>query len=206
MIQKTATLTDAKQNIPLDIFRPLEFRTESVIKVACEPVVPSELPKMLEGLRMIGKSYPLSKMKVEESGEHIIYGTGELYMDQVFHDLRKIYTGIEVKISEPFVSFTETVSDASSVKCFGETPNKKNQLSFVAEPLEKGISEDVERGLLRLDNAKNYLVDTYGWDKLTAYSVWAFGPNRVGPNTIIDYSIGSETDKKTLAACRDSIV
>jgi len=81
MILKTATLTDAKEDIPMEIFRPLEYRTESVFKVACEPLMPSELPKMLEGLRMIGKSYPLSKLKVEESGEHIIYGTGELYMD-----------------------------------------------------------------------------------------------------------------------------
>jgi len=117
-----------------------------------------------------------------------------------------MYADIEIKISEPFVSFTETVSDASSVKCFGETPNKKNQLSFVAEPLEKGISEDVEKGLLKMENAKSYLVDKYGWDKLTAYSVSAFGPNKIGPNMIIDYSIGSETDKKALSSCRDSIV
>jgi len=36
---------------------------------------------MLEGLRKVNKSYPMSRMKVEESGEHIVYGTGELYMD-----------------------------------------------------------------------------------------------------------------------------
>jgi U5 small nuclear ribonucleoprotein component len=33
---------------------------------------------MLEGLRKIVKSYPICQTKVEESGEHLIIGTGEL--------------------------------------------------------------------------------------------------------------------------------
>lgn len=86
-INKTATVvhTDFQG---VDIFRPLEFHTEAVVKVACEPLNPSELPKMLEGLRKISKSYPLVKTKVEESGEHIIFGTGELQMDSILSDLR----------------------------------------------------------------------------------------------------------------------
>jgi U5 small nuclear ribonucleoprotein component len=125
-ISKTATLVSATTLQKIDIFRPLDFNTEAVVKVACEPLNPSELPKMLDGLRKINKSYPLSKTKVEESGEHIIYGTGELYMDSIFHDLRKVYSEVEIKVSEPFVAFSETVIEASSVKCFAETPNKKN--------------------------------------------------------------------------------
>ncbi len=46
------------------IFRPLKFNTSSVIKIAVEPVNPSELPKMLDGLRKINKSYPLVTTKV----------------------------------------------------------------------------------------------------------------------------------------------
>lgn len=37
----------------------------------------------VEGLRKINKSYPLAVTKVEESGEHAILGTGELYLDSV---------------------------------------------------------------------------------------------------------------------------
>ena len=65
-----------------------------MIKIAVEPVNPSELPKMLDGLRKVDKSYPLITTKVEESGEHIILGTGELYLDCVMHDLRKMYSEI----------------------------------------------------------------------------------------------------------------
>ena len=46
------------------IFRPLKFNTGSVIKIAVEPVNPSELPKMLDGLRKVDKSYPLITTKV----------------------------------------------------------------------------------------------------------------------------------------------
>ena len=59
-----------------------------------EPVNPSELPKMLDGLRKVNKSYPLLGTRVEESGEHIILGTGELYLDCVMHDIRKMYSEI----------------------------------------------------------------------------------------------------------------
>ncbi|TGO61769.1 hypothetical protein BOTNAR_0124g00200 [Botryotinia narcissicola] len=47
------------------IFKPITHFTESVFKVAVEPINPSELPKMLDGLRKINKSYPLITTKVE---------------------------------------------------------------------------------------------------------------------------------------------
>lgn len=93
-IVKTATITSARTKEDLYIFRPLRFNTQSVIKIAVEPVNPSELPKMLDGLRKVNKSYPLVATKVEESGEHIVLGTGELYLDCVMHDLRKMYSEI----------------------------------------------------------------------------------------------------------------
>ena len=46
------------------IFRPLKFNTKSTVKIAVEPVNPSELPKMLDGLRKVNKSYPLLVTKV----------------------------------------------------------------------------------------------------------------------------------------------
>jgi len=38
-------------------------------------------------------------IKVEESGEHVIFGTGELYLDCVMHDLRKMYSEIGMLVS-----------------------------------------------------------------------------------------------------------
>lgn len=93
---------------------------ESTMKLAVEPLNPSELPKMVEGLRRVSKSYPMSTTRVEESGEHVLFGTGELYLDCVMHDLRTVYSDIEVKVADPVVGFRETVVETSSVKCFAE--------------------------------------------------------------------------------------
>ena len=35
-----------------------------------------------------------SLSQVEESGEHVVFGTGELYLDCIMHDLRKMYSEI----------------------------------------------------------------------------------------------------------------
>ena len=82
-ITKTATIIPEAYEDEVHIFKPLQFQSQSVMKIATEPLNPSELPKMVEGLRKINKSYPLAITKVEESGEHAILGTGEIYLDSL---------------------------------------------------------------------------------------------------------------------------
>ncbi|XP_060572589.1 116 kDa U5 small nuclear ribonucleoprotein component-like [Ruditapes philippinarum] len=209
-IVKTATITDTSAPEEVHIFRPLKFNTSSVIKISVEPVNPSELPKMLDGLRKVNKSYPLVTTKVEESGEHIILGTGELYLDCVMHDLRKMYSEIDIKVADPVVSFCETVVETSSLKCFAETPNKKNKLTMIAEPLEKGLAEDIENEIVQITWPRKRLGEffqtKYDWDLLAARSIWAFGPDATGPNILVDDTLPSEVDKSLLGAVKDSIV
>lgn len=45
-VVKTSTIVDAKEK-PVDNLRPIKFWTSPVIKVAIEPHVPSDLPKLL---------------------------------------------------------------------------------------------------------------------------------------------------------------
>jgi 116 kDa U5 small nuclear ribonucleoprotein component len=212
-IVKTSTIVEPKDaggSSRVQIFRPLKFNTSSVIKIAVEPINPSELPKMLDGLRKVNKSYPLLNTKVEESGEHIILGTGELYLDCVMHDLRRMYSEIEIKVADPVVSFCETVVETSSIKCFAETPNKKNKLTMIAEPLEKGVAEDIENDVVSINWNKKKLGEffktKYDWDLLAARSIWAFGPDMNGPNILIDDTLPSEVNKADLNNVRDSIV
>eukprot|EP00899_Mesostigma_viride_P009923 jgi/Mesvir1/18932/Mv25784-RA.3 len=210
-ITKTATLCpEFVEDEDVHIFSPLKFNTASVVKIATEPLNPSELPKMVEGLRKISKSYPLAVTKVEESGEHTVMGTGEMFLDSVMKDLRELYAEVEVKVADPVVSFCETVVETSSLKCFAETPNKKNKITMIAEPLEKGLAEDIEGGVVSIDWPKKKLGDffqtRYDWDLLAARSIWAFGPDRQGPNVLLDDTLPSEVDKSLLNAVKDSIV
>lgn len=125
-ITKTATLVAADStDDSIRIFRPIKHLTQAVLKVAVEPMAPSELPKMLDGLRKINKTYPLVETRVEESGEHVLLGTGELYLDCVMHDLRRMFAEIDIKVSDPVVKFCETVVETSALKCYADTPNKK---------------------------------------------------------------------------------
>ena len=208
-IKKTATIVDMHVDDAY-IFKPLQFNNTSVFKLAVEPHNPSELPKMVEALRRVNKTYPLVTTKVEESGEHVILGTGELYMDCVMHDLRHLYSDIEVKVADPVVSFCETVVESSAINCFAETPNKKNRLTMLAEPLDTGLAADIETGAVSLDWDKKTIGEffrgKYDWDLLSARSIWAFGPDSTGPNLLLNNTLPSEVDQKLLGTVRESVV
>lgn len=197
-IVKSATIVPPKLEDDEDvfIFKPITHFTESVLKVAVEPINPSELPKMLDGLRKINKSYPLIKTKVEESGEHIVLGTGELYMDCVLHDLRRLYADMDIKVSDPVTRFCETVVETSATKCYALTPNKKNKITMVAEQLEKGIAGDIETGAVKIRDpirkTAKFFEEKHGWDKLAARTIWAFGPEDMGPNILQDDTLPTE--------------
>nr|OQO31225.1 hypothetical protein B0A51_02065 [Rachicladosporium sp. CCFEE 5018] len=210
-IVKSATVV--APSLPADedayIFTPIQHFFEPVFKVAVEPINPSELPKMLDGLRKINKSYPLITTRVEESGEHVVLGTGELYMDCVLHDLRKLYANMEIKVSDPVTRFCETVQDQSSIKCYALTPNKKNKLTFVAEPLDDGIAQDIETGRVSIKDpvrkVGKFFEDNYGYDLLASRNIWAFGPSNSGPNILQNDTIPTSIDAKLLRSVRDTV-
>ncbi|KAF9469622.1 P-loop containing nucleoside triphosphate hydrolase protein [Collybia nuda] len=208
-ISKTATLAGVDIDEDLHIFRPIKHITQSVLKIAIEPIAPSELPKMLSGLRSVNKSYPLLSTKVEESGEHVIIGTGELYLDCVMHDLRKLFSEIEIKVSDPVTKFCETVLETSALKCYADTPNKKNKITMIAEPLERGVAEDIERGRVHMrmpaKERGKFFEEKYQWDLLASRSIWAFGPDDNGTNILLDDTLPSQIDKKLLGTVKEHI-
>lgn len=210
-IMKTATIVSPKlpDNEDAYIFKPITHFFESVFKVAVEPINPSELPKMLDGLRKINKSYPLITTKVEESGEHVVLGTGEFYMDCVLHDLRRLYAQMEIKVSDPVTRFCETCVDQSAMKCYALTPNKKNKLTFIAEPLDDGIAQDIETGRVNIKDpirtVGKFFETNYGYDILASRNIWAFGPDDSSPNILQNDTLPSDVDQKLLRSVKDTI-
>lgn len=214
-IFKSATVVAADNQICNDagILRPLpDFLTPGVVKIAVEPIRPSELPKMIAGLRMCLKSYPGLSSKVEESGEHILLGAGELYMDCVMRDLRETFAEIEIKVSDPVVPFAETVTDMSALQCNADTPNKQNKLTMMAEPLEEDVAKALRDGRfarkigdMNADEAAAGL-RSLGWDSLSAKSLWGFGPHVTrGPNALLNDIVEPEAKKKA-SSIRNAVV
>ena len=82
---------------------------------------------------------------IEESGEHIIAGAGELHLEICLKDLEEDHACIPLKKSDPVVSYRETVSEESSRLCLSKSPNKHNRLFMKARPFPDGLAEDIDK-------------------------------------------------------------
>jgi len=200
---KTGTITTLKEAHNMKM---MKFSVSPVVRVAVEPKNPADLPKLVEGLKRLSKSDPMVQCMIEESGEHIIAGAGELHLEICLKDLEEDHACIPLKKSDPVVSYRETVSEESSIMCLSKSPNKHNRLFMKACPMPDGLSEDIEKGEVNpRDDFKTrgrYLADKYDYDVTEARKIWCFGPDTNGPNLMIDCSKGVQY----LNEIKDSVV
>ncbi len=168
----------------------MKFSVSPVVRVAVEPKNPADLPKLVEGLKRLSKSDPCVQCYMEESGEHIVAGAGELHLEICLKDLQDDFCGVPLKTTDPIVSFRETVSKESNQVCLSKSPNKHNRLYLRAEPLSDGLAEAIENGKVTpRDDPKirgKYLVDNHQWDVTDSRKIWCFGPETTGPNMLVD--------------------
>merc|ERR1719295_2223762 len=75
---KTGTITTFKEAHNMKV---MKVSVSPVVRVAVEPKNPADLPKLVEGLKRLSKSDPMVQCLIEESGEHIIAGAGELHLE-----------------------------------------------------------------------------------------------------------------------------
>lgn len=122
----------------------MKYSVSPVVRVAVEPKFASDLPKLVEGLKKLSKSDPLVVCYTEESGEHIIAGCGELHVEICLNDLVNEYAKIEIKKSDPVVTFKETVSEESSMTCLSKSPNKHNRIYVTACPLGEELTNAID--------------------------------------------------------------
>eukprot|EP01105_Mastigella_eilhardi_P027701 TRINITY_DN86_c0_g2_i1.p2 TRINITY_DN86_c0_g2~~TRINITY_DN86_c0_g2_i1.p2 ORF type:complete len:862 (+),score=187.73 TRINITY_DN86_c0_g2_i1:97-2586(+) len=184
---KSGTLSDHDDAFPI---KDMKFSVSPVVRVAVEPKNPADLPKLVEGLKRLAKSDPLCQCYIEESGEHIVAGAGELHLEICLKDLREEYCSAELRTSEPVVSFRETVSEESNQMCLSKSPNKHNRLFMKACPLADELPEAIEGGeVAPNDDPKaraRILAEKYGWDVTDARKIWCFGPDNKGANVLVD--------------------
>merc|ERR1711993_211832 len=170
---KTGTISTNKEAHNM---RVMKFSVSPVVRVAVECKNPSELPKLVEGLKRLSKSDPMVQCIIEETGEHIVAGAGELHLEICLKDLEEDHACIPLKKSDPVVSYRETVSDESSQMCLSKSPNKHNRLFMRAVPMPDGLSEDIDNG--EVTNRQDfkirgrYLTDKYEYDITEARKTW----------------------------------
>merc|ERR1711981_95177 len=165
-ILKTGTISDHEEAHNI---RVMKYSVSPVVQQSVRPKNPSDLPKLVEGLKRLSKSDPIVQCSTSESGEHIVAGAGELHLEICLKDLEEdLMKGTPIVKGDPVVSFRETVCAESDRMCLSKSPNKHNRLFMRAEPL----------------------ADDYGWDVNFARKIWCFGPDTTGPNVFVDNTVG----------------
>jgi elongation factor 2 len=200
---KTGTISTFKDAHNMKV---MKFSVSPVVRVAVEPKNPADLPKLVEGLKRLAKSDPMVQCIIEESGEHIVAGAGELHLEICLKDLEEDHAQIPIKTSDPVVTYRETVSEESNIMCLSKSPNKHNRLYMKAAPMPEGLAEDIDKGDVNpKDEFKaraRFLSEKYDWDATEARKIWAFGPEGTGPNLLVDVTKGVQY----LNEIKDSVV
>ncbi|CAG8264905.1 unnamed protein product [Penicillium salamii] len=170
----------------------MKFSVSPVVQRSVEVKNAQDLPKLVEGLKRLSKSDPCVLTMINESGQHIVAGAGELHLEICLKDLEEDHAGVPLRISDPVVAYRETVAGESSMTALSKSPNKHNRLYMTAQPIEEDVSLAIESGKISpRDDFKaraRVLADEYGWDVTDARKIWCFGPDTTGANLLIDQS------------------
>ena len=86
-----------------------------IVRVALEPVNPSDLDRMIKGMKLLEQSDPCAQYEVMDSGEHVILTAGELHLERCLKDLRERFARCEIQAGEPIVPYRETIVRAADM-------------------------------------------------------------------------------------------
>merc|ERR1711937_876124 len=202
-ILKTGTISTYEHAHNIKV---MKFSVSPVVRVAVECKNPADLPKLVEGLKRLSKSDPMVQIFMEESGEHIIAGAGELHLEICLKDLEEDHAGIPLRKADPVVSYRESIREESDRMCLSKSPNKHNRLFMKCAPFPDGLSEDIDNGEIaprqELKERARILADKFEFDVTEARKIWCFGPDGTGPNLVIDVSKGVQY----LNEIKDSVI
>lgn len=212
VIGKTATLSTSPACKPIKSLWSLN--NKPIVRVAVETVNSADTWKLVRGLKMLNQADPMCQTMIQETGEQVVIGAGELHLERCLHDLREVYAKTPINVSEPIVPFRETVVTplATATKCEKSTANKRAVISVRAFQLPEAVvdliesrqndiaaictqtkvSETAASLTEALKNAFKTDGDSTQWDELID-KIWAFGPHRTGPNILFN-NIPAYTD------------
>ncbi|MCD4760136.1 elongation factor EF-2 [archaeon] len=132
---------------PMEPFEAIKHIFEPVITKSIEAKKASDLPKLIEVLKEVGKEDPSIKIEInEETGENLMHGMGELHLE-IIENRIVAEKGLDVQTSSPIVVYRETVGKTSP-EMEGKSPNKHNKFFMTVEPLEENIYKAIKAGEL----------------------------------------------------------
>ncbi|PIN93410.1 elongation factor EF-2 [Candidatus Pacearchaeota archaeon CG10_big_fil_rev_8_21_14_0_10_31_24] len=149
-------------------FEEIKHIFQPVITKSIEVTRSSDLPKLIEVLRKVGKEDPSIKIEInEETGENLMSGMGELHLE-IIEGRIKNEKGLEIKTGPPIVVYRESVARDSG-KVEARTPNGHNVFSFSIEPLEDEVYDAIQNQALPEERLKKRAENT--WNKLSELGI-----------------------------------
>lgn len=146
--------------------------------IACKN--PTDLSKLVKGLKKLEGIDTLIRVSVDPSGEYIVSGAGELHLEITLKDW----------ISPPKVFFRETVTETSNQLYLQIT--KHNRLFTVAKPLSNEQIQNLETNCL------------HSWNLSDIKKIWAFGANTQEHNILSNSIKGVQNSG--LNEIKDSVI
>ncbi|EFN82249.1 Elongation factor Tu GTP-binding domain-containing protein 1 [Harpegnathos saltator] len=162
-ILKTATLSTT---IACPSFTELTSLAVPILRVALEPKHPKDLPKLINGLRLLNQADACAVVHIQETGEIVLSTAGEVHLERCLEDLNLRYAKIDINVSEPIVPLRETIVPPPKLDMVNEaiekkteevvpeiwTSNRQCRFEVDAKPLPENITKLLERnaGLIKL--------------------------------------------------------
>ncbi|XP_016307707.1 elongation factor-like GTPase 1 [Sinocyclocheilus anshuiensis] len=152
-ILKSATISTSPACPP---FTPLNFEATPIVRVAVEPKHPSEMPKLVRGMRLLNQADPCAEVLIQETGEHVLVTAGEVHLQRCLDDLRERFAKIEISASEPIIPFRETVIRPPKMDMVNEDLGKQQKVAVIHQVKEE-----------QMKNPEGVQVDSTGLVTLT---------------------------------------
>ncbi|OCK80396.1 P-loop containing nucleoside triphosphate hydrolase protein [Lepidopterella palustris CBS 459.81] len=130
----------------------LNMGTQPIVRVALEPANPSDLGKMIAGLKMLEQSDPCAEYEVLQSGEHVVLTAGELHLERCLKDLRERFAKCDIQAGAPIVPYRESIVKAEEMNpprdkelprgtVVGVTSSKQVNVRLRVRPLPAAVTE-----------------------------------------------------------------
>ncbi|HII40534.1 MAG TPA: elongation factor EF-2, partial [Thermoplasmata archaeon] len=108
-----STVSDDKDMQP---FEKIVHYSDPVVTVAVEAKSTSDLPKLIEALRLLAKADPSIQVEInQETGEHLISGMGELHLEILVDRLTREFN-VGANVGKPQVAYRETIRKPISIR------------------------------------------------------------------------------------------
>ncbi|KAL2784233.1 hypothetical protein BJX66DRAFT_91048 [Aspergillus keveii] len=185
--------------------RDMTFMDMAALYVTVRVEDEADTPSLAQGIRALSWSNPYVNAFIDDLGQYVIQGFGELQVQKTVDELRSCLNGVPLQISEPLFRYREGIKSPSDKICMAKSPNKKIRLYVRASPLPEQLTKEISSGEIPTTRnsyrRRTYLATHHAWPIRDASKIWSFAPLGTGPNILIDSTVAVQY----VSEARDSL-